>query len=202
MQNGLRKFASFATFAVIAFTGATTSQAQTYTCTIVDGCKLIITYDADGNIIDKRLDCGSTGSGTFSSNESPISKEGPIDSKLDPSDISATVQDEELGTITTSLDASRSSTTTTLTSNTKDERFPATLKLNFYATASAEAKPDSKYASRTELNFASENIQSANPFEKETLTLQNDVEFYDTDDKEQRTVFTLNAGETQVTLGK
>jgi hypothetical protein len=55
--------------------------------------------------------------------------------------------------------------------------------------------------SRTELEFANSDVNSILPFANEVLTLQSDVEFYDRDNPDAGTAFTLQGGQTTVTLG-
>jgi hypothetical protein len=111
------------------------------------------------------------------------------------------VSDPALGTVTTTLDASRTAPATTIVSNNEGEAFPATATIQFYANATLEANGEDRvYASRDPLVFVAD-VNSVAPFEDETFTLANDVDFYDPNDEARNTAFRLRAGETTVTLG-
>jgi hypothetical protein len=201
-NNTMKKLAIFATLLFVALLITTkTSFAQPYTCIIVNGQKCYVTVNADGTI-DTTCDNGSTGQGDFKSTTGPIPARGDVNTTLVPSNIKATVKDQTLGNISTTLDLSRQSTPTTLTTATPGTRFPLIVKLNFFANASIDARPGITYQSASELNFFSNSVSSVDPFVAETLTLQNDVDFYDKNDPTHTTVFTLQGGTTNVTLGK
>lgn len=176
-------------------------QAQDkYDCIIINGVKCRILYDDDNNPIDTLCDDGTTGSGSFTTtNETTIPAQGAVDAELTPSSVTSTVRDATLGSITTSLDASRTASNTTIKSVTKD-RFPLDVRIRFFAQAEVESKPGEVFLSRTELEFGDDNVNSVAPFEDVKLALTSDVEFYSKDDKEQKTVFTLRANESSVTL--
>ncbi|MDB5036110.1 MAG: hypothetical protein JWQ98_3351 [Chlorobi bacterium] len=176
------------------------SHAQSYTCIIVNGVKCYVNFDDKGNPIDTVCDDKSSGSGTFNSQTGAIPKEGAVKTELTPDNISATVTDPKLGVVTTSLDQSRRSDNTTINSVGRD-RYPLDVHIKFYAEASVSSQPDTKYVSRTQLEFSSDKINSVDPFQNEILSLARDVEFYDSADRDQKTVFQLNAGSTTVTLG-
>lgn len=193
----------FMLIAVLAIVGTiainSAASAQTYICTIVNGCKVLIILDPCGNIIGTQTDCGSTGSGTFNGPQFP--PQGPVPpSSLTPQNITATVLDPTYGAINTTLDQTRPSPATTITSITQASRYPLSVTIPFFANATISSKPGITYASRTPLTFASNNVNSLNPFNNETLTLQNTVDFYNTADLSQSTAFRLGAGST-VTLG-
>lgn len=198
--------------AIIAITGviathttAVSQEEYTYTCIIVNGCKVLITFDKCGNIVSEESDCGSEGTGVFAS---PTSNEeieeqkaaGKVDVSLTPVSIETSVNDPALGTVTTTLDATRTAPATTIVSNTEEGAFPATATIQFYANATLEANGDIVYASRDPLVFVAD-VNSLAPFEDETFTLANDVDFYDPNDEARNTAFRLRAGETTVTLG-
>ncbi|MEO5931092.1 MAG: hypothetical protein ABIR47_14240 [Candidatus Kapaibacterium sp.] len=177
------------------------SHAQSYTCIIVNGVKCYVNYDDAGKPIDTVCDDKSSGSGTFNSQTGAIPKDGAVKTELTPDNITASVTDAKLGVITTSLDQSRRSDNTTINSVDGRNRYPLDVHIKFYAEASVSSQPDTKYVSRTQLEFTSDKINSVDPFKSETLSLANDVEFYDSGDDKQATVFQLNAGTTTVTLG-
>ncbi len=187
MRTITSRYAIAALTVVLGLAVASSASAQfNYTCIVVNGVKVLV-------ISDRNVASGSTGSGTFVANP-PIAPQGPINSTLTATNVTVTSNDPAVGTITTTLDASRDAQTT-ITSNGAD-RFPATGIIQFYATATISSKPGT-YSSDTPLELVNENLQSVNPFRNETFTLRNDVTFTNDDG----TSFTLKAGETTVTLG-
>lgn len=185
---------------VTAFMAAgSVAQAQDYTCIIINGQKCYVYVLEDGTL-DTVCDEGSSGSGTFTAVEQPIPDDGPINTELTAQSLSTTIRDERYGAITTTLDPDRQATNTTIRS-VKDERFPLDVRIRFFATAQLESQPDRVYESRTELEFGNDDVNSVNPFRDVTLTLTNDVEFYDRERPDEGAVFTLQAGSTTVTLG-
>ena len=213
MKNLLQRMFLVGAFAIVGIiVTQTTAMSQEYVCIIVDGCKYLITYDPCGNIIAVESDCGSKGKGVFAparaqgqnqleNDDDGIPPEGPLDVSLTPVAISTDVQDPALGTVTTFLDEDRPSPPTTIISNNPDERFPATVTIQFYAKAKAKGLGDKVFSSREPLVFVSDNVNSVNPFENEDFTLANDVDFYDPNSEAKNTAFRLKAGETTVTLG-
>jgi hypothetical protein len=198
----MKKLTIIASLMFVALLVTTSASfAQPYTCIIVNGQKCYVTLNADGTTTTT-CDNGSTGQGDFKSTTGQIPARGDVNTTLVPSNIKATVKDQTLGNITTTLDLSRNSTPTTISTITPGTRFPLNVKINFFANASVDARPGTTYQSAAELQFASSNVNSVDPFVAETLTLQNDVDFYDTADPTHATVFTLQGGTTTVTLGK
>lgn len=190
--------AVLAIIGTIAIHSAASAQ-NTYTCIIVNGCKIIIVLDPCGNIVSTQTDCGSNGSGTFTGPQFP--PQGPVPpSVLAPQNITATVVDPTYGAVNTTLDQTRTSPATTIASNSPQSRYPLTVTIPFFARATISSRPGITYASRQPLNFSSNNVNSLNPFNGEVLTLQNPVDFYNTADLSQTTAFRLGAGST-VTLG-
>ena len=193
----------FMLIAVLAIVGTiavhSAASAQIYTCIIVNGCKVLIILDPCGNIVGTQTDCGSNGSGTFNGPQFP--PQGPVPpSSLTAQNITATVLDPVYGAINTTLDASRPSPATTIASNSIQSRYPLTVTIPFFANATLSSRPGITYASRQPIIFSSNNVNSLNPFNNETLTLQTNVDFYNTADLSQTTAFRLSAGST-VTLG-
>ena len=196
----------FMLIAVLAIVGTvvihSAASAQRYTCIFVNGCKVLIILDPCGNIIGTQTDCGSSGSGTFNGPVFPT--QGPVPpSTLVAEQINATVQDPVYGAINTTLDPTRTATSI-IASNNPTERYPLSVTISFYANATISAKPGVTYTSRQPLNFSSSNVNSLDPFNSETFTLQSDVEFYDPHGGalggEEPTAFRLAAG-SSVTLG-
>ena len=83
----------------------------------------------------------------------------------------------------------------------RGSRYPLEVTISFYAQATLSSQEGKAYLSDAELSFSSSSVNSVNPFKNETLTLQNDVNFYLKGDETHTTVFTLQAGSTSVTLG-
>jgi len=201
----MKKLFILAAFLFAAFLASTgTMSAQPYTCIIVNGQKCYVNLDSLGNPIDTVCDNGSTGQGDFKSTTGPIPARGDVNTTLAPAKIKATVKDPVLGNITTQLDPNRQSTPATIvTANPgQGQRYPLEVSISFFATAKVDALPRTVYESAAELKFYSGNVNSVDPFTAETLTLQNDVDFYDQADPTHTTVFTLQGGTTTVTLGK
>ncbi len=186
------------TLAVFAFGAAlainTTALAQGYTCEIINGRKCYV-YPDSTTVCDE----GSTGQGTFESTTGPIPDKGPVKTELAVVEVTATIKDPIYGAITTTAVRNADTPPTTITSNGRD-RYPLNVNINFYADATVESLPGVVFKSRDPLSFASKKVTSVNPFVKERLTLAKDVEFYDENEPD-RTVFTLKAGSTSVTLG-
>lgn len=186
------------TLAVFAFGAAlafnATALAQGYTCEIIDGRKCYV-YPDGSTVCDQ----GSTGEGTFESTTGPIPEKGPVKTELAVVDVTASIKDPKFGAITTTAVRNADTPPTTITSYSSD-RYPLDVNINFYADATVESLPGVVFKSRTPLSFASKKVTSVNPFVKETLTLANDVEFYDEREPD-KTVFTLQAKSTNVTLG-
>jgi hypothetical protein len=172
-----------------------TAFAQNYTCTIVNGVKCRVDLDSLGNPIDTICPGGSTGSGTFNSTTGPIPSQGPLNVRLLPVNINATVVDPTLGPITITLTQGATATPTTIVSNFSGVRFPASVKISFPATATSSA---GTFVSNGELVFRSNNVNSVNPFVNETFTLQNDVSFHRPG--QQQIAFRLRAAGSFVTL--
>jgi hypothetical protein len=184
--------AVLATVAMIA-----TASAQTYTCIVVNGCKVIVVLDPCGNILSTQTDCGAAGVGTFNGPQFPAV--GPVNAVLTAQSVNAVVQDPTYGAVNTTLDPTRTAATT-INSLSPQSRFPLSVSIQFYANATISSKPGVTYTSRTPLNFASNNVNSLNPFTGENFTLQSDVEYYNTADLTQSTAFKLSAG-SNLTLG-
>jgi hypothetical protein len=176
-----------------------TALAQPYSCVIVNGQKCYVVLNDDGTL-DTTGDNGSMGQGDFKSTTSEIPSKGDVNTMLDPSAITATVGDPTYGEITTTLGPSRQSSPATISTIKPGSRFPLQVSINFYAEARLTSV-EKVYERATELKFSSNNVNSVNPFKNETLTLQNDADFYQQGDESHTTVFTLQAGSTSVTLG-
>ena len=187
MTHTFRRALFAAALALVALVSAGTI-ASAQTCIIVNGVKVYVT---DNTYVGN----ASTGSGTFTTTRK-IPVAGALNERLTPTAIRVTTTEPSLGTITTSLDPTRPATATTIVSNAAGIRFPATGTINFYATATVTSKPGN-FRSRTELSFQNNRLASVIPFNRETFTLQNDVEFEDVNGVLQ---FTLKAGTTTVTL--
>ncbi len=180
--------------------GTPRKPGPSYNCILINGQKCYVLYDDAGNPTDTICNEGTKGIGTFSSLTGPISRDSAVNTALVPTAISATVQDPTYGTITTTLDASRPSSPTTIRTVPGQVRFPLEVNISFYANATLGSAPGTVYRSRTQLQFFSRNVTSVNPFTNEVLALNEDVEFYDIADPEQRTAFKLQRGRSTVKL--
>jgi hypothetical protein len=145
--------------------------------------------------IEETTFTGSTGSARFTATP-PIPPAGPINTVLFPNTIAVTTHDPVVGDITSSLDASRASSPTTITS-VGAERFPATVIIRFFANSTIASRPGT-FASATEVVLVS-TVTSALPFNNEVFVLQNDVDYYDVGNPGV-VVFTLKGGVTSVTV--
>jgi hypothetical protein len=184
--------------AATMFIFMTAAQAQPCTCNIVNGCKIITFYNAAGVPIGTQTICPTTGTGTFGCNiiEPPPPPTGALNVSVPPVGLNSTAISPTFGPITTALDLTRTSTNATIISNGAD-RFPATVRFSFFATATVNGV---RYCSRTELEFLNQNVTSFNPFNNEVFTLQRDVAFVaNCNLATSPTVFLLRAG-SQVTL--
>jgi hypothetical protein len=195
----MKKIIALAALACASFLATQTAFAQPYTCIIINGQKCYVVTNDDGTTTTT-CDDGSTGQGDFKSTTGEIPSKGDVNTTLDPTAITATVNDPTYGEITTTLDPSRQSSPATISTIKPGSRFPLQVDINFYAEARLKSV-DKVYESATELKFSSSVVNSVNPFKNETLTLQNDVDFYEQGDETHATAFTLQAGSTTVTLG-
>lgn len=187
MTHTIRRAMFAAVLALIALAAAgTTATAQT--CIIINGVKVYVTPDTYvGNT--------TNGFGTFTATK-PIPAAGALNERLTPQVLNVSTNEPTLGTVTTFLDLSRLASPTTIVSNIPGVRFPATGTINFFANATVSSRPGN-FRSRTELSFQSTGLNSVAPFNAETFTLVNDVEFEDANGDLE---FTLKGGTTTVTL--
>ena len=186
--------------AAIMATG-TAAFAQQYSCVIIGGVKCFIVFDPCGVPIDTICPGGSNGNATFTSVNGPIPPAGPINTQLQPVSVAVSLFEPTLGTITTNLDGSRTSSNTTLKTNNGAVRFPLTAAIRFFATATVSSRPGKTYKSKTELVFGSNSVTTVNPFVNESFRLLNNVEYYLDGDPNRVTAFRLNANTTVLTLG-
>ncbi|HVZ37975.1 MAG TPA: hypothetical protein VHI13_01765 [Candidatus Kapabacteria bacterium] len=202
MKKTLKRLLLVTVMALAGIVAAQThAEAQfTYRCVVINGCWCYIIIDPCGRIVAINCNCGGRGSATFNSAQ-PILPAGPLNVNLSPTDLQASVQDPQLGTINTTLDATRTAELTTIRSNDQSQRFPATGDIRFYANATVATAPGIVYASKTPVHLNSGNLNSVNPFNNETFTLTEDVEFYNTADLTQQTAFRLQGNTSTTTLG-
>jgi hypothetical protein len=139
-------------------------------CDVQNGQKVYV--DDVGNVYNAT----STGVGDFT-----VVNTGtlPCQATLDPVNISITSTDPVLGTITTTLDQTRRSTSSTIISNTPGIEFPATEKINFFAEATISSRPGKQYRSIQEVQLGSRNVNSFNPHRQERFSLIRKVDFED-----------------------
>ncbi len=183
---------------------------QIYICIIIIDVAVYSVAANDGGEPDIRTSRGGSGEAHFSS-AADAPELNTLDASLTPSALSATFSDDVYGEITTTVDLDRTAAytdesgvgTSVVTSDEAakaGERFPAVGTIRFHGRITISSKPDVTYLSRTPFELANNNLQSFGPFNKETFTLQTDVEFYDKDDPRQATAFTVYAGDSKVTL--
>lgn len=181
-----RMLAAFAVIAVgVALAG---SIASAQTCIVVNGVKVYVlpnTYNTNGA-------AGTAVFGTATQIPPPPAR---LNQSLTAQSINVSSNEATLGTVTTTLDPTRTSSATTIISN-GTARFPATGRVKFFGRATISSKPGTVYGSQTELVFVNSNLAQILPFNA-TFTLESDVTFKDpaTGDS-----FLLQAGSTSVTL--
>jgi hypothetical protein len=139
-------------------------------CDVQNGQKVYV--DDVGNVFNAT----STGVGDFK-----VINTGtlPCQAVLDPVTINITSTDPVLGTVTTTLDPNRTSTSSTITSNTPGIEFPATEKINFFAEATISSRPGKQYRSIQEVQLSSRTVSSFNPHRQERFSLVRKVDFED-----------------------
>lgn len=181
-------------------------------CIIVNGVKCYVQYDECRRIIAINCPEGSSGTAQFRllAPDDPCAPEGateldpsqPINAALQPVSVSVSIPDATFGTITTSVDPTRTPNNTTIASVNGEagEVFPLDVQIRFYAIAELESEPGVTYVSQSELVFANREVNSVAPFTNETFTLQNDVVYYRQGDESQAPVFTLQGGTTSLTI--
>ncbi len=160
------------------------------TCDVSNGQKVYV--DDQGNVYPVT----STGVGQFK-----IVKTGtnPCVAELEPQKIDVTSSDPVLGTITTTLDATRTSTNSRIESNVAGTEFPATENIYFYANATISSKKGVVYQSINEVHLTSDNVNSFNPHVNEQFTLAEKVDF---EDVKNPGVVAFTLSELTVTLGR
>lgn len=202
--------------AVLVTASNTFAQQWPPPCVIINGTKCYLDYDACNNVIGVNCPSGSSGTANFKAIkptdpcapagigdfEQDLAAGSRINAALQPEDINVTVLDAQLGSIKTTLDATRTAENTTIESNgaDEDEVYPLTVHIRFYALAELASRPGKTFASQTQLEFESSNVNSVVPFLNETFTLAKDVNYYEFGDNSQTTVFTLQAGSTNLTI--
>lgn len=137
------------------------------TCVIVNGQKVYA--DADGNVYN----LNSTGNATFEA----TGNKGCVQ-VLAPLSLSASGSDPVLGVVTTTLDASRTPSPSTVAQTIDAGSFPAAAAINFYAYATLSSKPGVTYRSVTELSLTGV-VNTFNPFNQEKFSISSPVDFED-----------------------
>ncbi len=202
---------AFAMFAIVSVSVAQDTK-DLPPCIIVNGVKCYVKYDECRRIIAINCPGGSSGTAQFKVllPDDPCAPEGstdldpsqPIKAALQPVSISVSVSDPDYGTISTSVDPTRTPSNTTIESINGEagEVFPLKVRIRFYALATVESEPGATYVSQSELIFGNDEVNSVAPFQNETFTLQNDVVYYRQGDESQAPAFTLQAGTTNLTI--
>ncbi len=137
------------------------------TCVIVNGQKVYA--DANGNVYN----VNSSGNATF---QATVNKN--CVQYLTPISVSATGTDPVLGTVTTTLDATRVPAASTLASAQAATTFPALSTISFYANATLSSKPGVNYRSVQPITLNGV-VNSFNPFNNESFRTTAPVDFED-----------------------
>ena len=209
----IRVFFAVAAIAMFATISSAFAQAP---CIIINGVKCYVQYDECQRVIAINCPEGSSGIAQFRTipPDDPCASEGatdldpnagtPLKADLRPEYVDVTVSDATFGQIRTTLDDSRTANNTTIVSTEEAVEaggvYPLRVRIKFYAFAQLDSDPDNVYVSQGELVFGSDNVNSVEPFRDETFTLLNDVNYYRQGDEKQTTVFTLQAGSTNLTI--
>ncbi len=137
-------------------------------CVIVNGVKVYA--DASGNVYN----LNSSGNATF---QATVNKN--CVQTLTPVSLSASGNDPVLGTVTTTLDLTRTAPASTVAVPVDAVTvFPATASISFYANLTISSKPGVRYRSIQALDLTS-NVNTFNPFTNEQFTLASPVDFED-----------------------
>lgn len=173
------------------------------TCFCRGGLKCLETTFPDGSIT---VECAPDPScdGLFSGADIPAA--GKLQLTLTAVSFNGSANIPSLGIVNLSLDPTRTATST-ISSNKEFARFPATVSINFYVTATAESEPGVVYQSEQPFNYYTDNATSVNPFDNESFVLTNDVKFVrqPVEGEGERggvTSFTVKAGTSVITLGR
>ncbi len=150
-------------------------------CSVINGTKVYV--DPAGNVYNAT----STGVGQFTVVNTGTN---PCKAALDVNSINITSTEPVLGTITTVLDLTRRSQSSTIQSNQIGAQFPATEDIYFYAEATVSSRPGIIYRSRTQLHLSSTQVTSFNPHVNERFNLAGSVDFVDINQPD-RVAFTL-----------
>ena len=156
---------------------------DTLHCDVVNGQKVYV--DANGTVYNAT----STGVGEFTVVNSSVN---PCTAVLDPTLINVTSTDPVLGTVTTTLDRNRRSTSSTIVSNVSGVEFPATEDIYFFAEATISSRPGKLYRSIQEVHLNSRNVLTFNPHRQERFNLVRRVDFEDVN-APGRVAFTLTS---------
>lgn len=155
---------------------------ETYPC-LPDGTPLTCQVQPDGTKVWVDADGNTYGSDTQGSGTFQVSQCLPADctTELKPTDIQITSDAGRLGVITTTLDASRAATVSSLVSLNAGSFLPASEDFYFYANAEISSRPGKKYRSVQELHFNSKEVRTFNPHKQERFHLVGKVDFEDVD---------------------
>lgn len=139
-------------------------------CDVSNGQKVYV--DNLGNVYNAT----STGVGQFTVVNSGTN---PCTASLDPTLISITSNDRVLGTVTTTLDPTRRSTSSRITSLVAGQEFPAQEDIFFFAEATISSQPGRQYRSIQEVHLNSQRVNTFNPHVNEVFNLAGQVDFED-----------------------
>ncbi len=103
----------------------------------------------------------------------------PCSATLTPVSVNITSNNPVLGTINTTLDPTRPSTPSKITSSAAATQFPATEDIYFYANATLSSKPGVQYRSIQEIHLNSTNVRTFAPHRQEVFNSVGQVDFED-----------------------
>jgi hypothetical protein len=177
-------FLSTAAIAVAFFATTLHAGAQTKDCECINGVKVIT---VNGVQETTNIPC----EGSFTADPKSVDQTKPFSVTATPTVISSVIPSALFGNVTISLDLHRPAAPTTIRSN-GDAPFPATVDLNFNVIATTD--DGVAYENVQPFEYRSENANSYDPFQQETLTLVSDVDFVPQGGGE--VAFTVNRGST------
>ncbi|MDB5033088.1 MAG: hypothetical protein JWQ98_329 [Chlorobi bacterium] len=157
------------------------------TCQVVGGTKVYV--DAAGN----SYPATTGGSGAFTITNSTTN---PCQAFLNVSSINIQSNAGIFGNVVTTLDPTRPSPVSSITSQVIGAEFPATEDFFFYANATVSSLPG-QYRSIQPFHFSSRNVRSFNPHRNERFTQVDKVDFEDIN-RPGRIVFSVQG--TSITL--
>lgn len=159
------------------------------TCT-VDASGQKVYSDPSGNVYPAT----TSGAGNFTVVNGTVN---PCTAELAVTGISITSNSTVLGTIVSTLDASRPSSLSRIRSNQAATAFPATEDIYFHVRATVSSFPGRTFRSINEVHLFSQNVTTFNPHVNEVFRLVNPVAFEDVK-APGKVVFTLDRADIRL----